>query len=273
MFWRFILEPLRLEFVDSEITAWGGLALLKILMDQSGFQEKLSALPFDVSRFDTTIQKLFGWDRMPEHKAFQRYFRKFSSHATHEQIFGELYRWFFSNIAFDNFTLDIDSSVITRHGNQDASCKGYNPRRPGRNSHHPLIAFVADVEMVANFWLRSGDAHTANNFQAFLEETLSHFVNKKIGLFRLDSGFYSQKTFDYLEKREQKTEYIVAVPMHAPVQRKIAGLNTWMKIENGIEICEFEYQAPQWCAPRRMISVRQKVAERHSAVWQTAKPF
>jgi hypothetical protein len=27
--------------------------------------------------------------------------------------------------------------------------------------------------MVANFWLRLGDAHTANNFQVFLEETPS----------------------------------------------------------------------------------------------------
>jgi len=163
--------------------------------------------------------------------------------------------------------------VITRYGDQDASCKGYNPRKPGRNSHHPLIAFVADVEMVANFWLRPGDAHTANNFQSFLEETLSHFPNKKIGLLRLDSGFYSRKTFEYLESRDQKTEYVVAVPMHVSIQRKLAELRTWMKIENGIEIGEFEYQAPEWAAPRRMISVRQKVSERPKAVGKQLSIF
>ena len=135
------MGSLQLQFVDTEITAWGGLAILKNLMDQSGFLSKLAELPLpaqgsnrghspiqiitqfmaslwcganryahlDVSRFDTTIQKLFGWDRMPEHKAFQRYFQKFSMYETHEKIFGELYRWFFSNLAFDNFTLDIDS--------------------------------------------------------------------------------------------------------------------------------------------------------------------
>jgi len=299
------MGTLQLEFVDNEITAWGGLAILKNLIDQSGFQTKLEELPLptqgsnrghspiqliiqfmaslwcganrythlDVSRFDSTIQKLFDWDRMPEHKAFQRYFRKFSTHGTHEQIFGELYRWFFSNLAFDNFTLDIDSSVITRYGGQDASCKGYNPRKPGRNSHHPLIAFVAEVEMVANFWLRPGDSHTANNFQAFLEETLSHFPDKKIGLLRLDSGFYSQKTFEYLENRAQKTEYVIAVPMYTPVQRKIAELRSWMKIENGIEIGEFEYQPQEWSAPRRMITVRQKVADRPKAVGKQLSIF
>ncbi|MDR0305095.1 MAG: transposase [Chitinispirillales bacterium] len=148
----------------------------------------------DISRFDTTLQKFFGWQRMPEHKAFQRYFAKFSFYGAFEKVFGELYRWFLSGLSFNNFTLDIDSSVISRYGDQEASCNRYNSRKPGRKSHHPLIAFVADVDMVANFWLRPGDSHSNNNFQAFLEETLSHFSNKKIGLLRLDSGFYSSAT-------------------------------------------------------------------------------
>jgi hypothetical protein len=31
-------------------------------------------------------------------------------------------------------------------------------------SHHSLIAFIADVKLVANMWLRSGDTSSANNF-------------------------------------------------------------------------------------------------------------
>ena len=299
------LGKLQLEFIDNEITAWGGLAILKNLLDQSGFQEKLLSLPLptqgsnrgyppvqliiqfmallwcganryshlDISRFDTTIQKLFGWKHMPEHKAFQRYFRKFTIYHTHDQIFGELYRWFFSNLVFDNFTLDIDSSVITRYGKQEASRKGYNPRKPGRFSQHPLIAFVSDVEMVANFWLRPGDSHTANNFQAFLEETLSNFPGKKIGLLRLDSGFYSHKTFEYLEGRPKQINYIVAVPMYVPIQRKIGAFRAWMKIDKGVEIGEFAYQASDWSIPRRMIVVRQKITERPKAVGKQLSLF
>ncbi len=48
----------------------------------------------------------------------------------------------------DECTLDIDSSVFTRYGKQEGAQKGYNPRKPGRPSHHPLLAFVADVNMV-----------------------------------------------------------------------------------------------------------------------------
>lgn len=72
----------------------------------------------------------------------------------------------FDNFKFDNFTLDIDSSVMTRYGVQDGA-KRIQSEQKGRSSHHPLIAFIADVKLVANMWLRSGDTSSANNFLGF----------------------------------------------------------------------------------------------------------
>lgn len=60
-----------------------------------------------------------------------------------------MFRWFFSQLVFDNYTLDFDSTVIVRKGNQQGEAKGYNPKRPGRPSHNPLLAFVSDVRMIA----------------------------------------------------------------------------------------------------------------------------
>jgi hypothetical protein len=205
------MRDLELRFTDQEISSWGGVSLLNKMLYSSGFMDILARLPLpvqgsnrgydplqlvvqfmvsvwcgasryaqlDVARFDYSLQRLFGWDQMPEHKAFQRYFNKFNMEST-LNVFGALYRWFFSGLKFDNFTMDIDSSVLTRYGDQQGAKKGYNKHKPGRNSHHPIIAFIADVEMVANFWLRPGDAHTANNFRAFLEETFRFIGNKKM---------------------------------------------------------------------------------------------
>jgi hypothetical protein len=53
---------------------------------------------------------------------------------------------------------------MTRYGNQEGAKKGYNPKKRGRNSHHPLIAFVAEVRMAVNFWLRSGNAYTIGSY-------------------------------------------------------------------------------------------------------------
>ncbi len=56
-------------------------------------------------------------------------------------------------LALHNFALDSDSSVVTPHGEQQGVAVGYNVKKPGGSSHHPFMAFVVDVEMVANLWL------------------------------------------------------------------------------------------------------------------------
>jgi len=52
---------------------------------------------------------------------------------------------------------------MTRYGEQEGAKKGYNPSKKGRASHHQLIAFIADVKLVANMWLRSENTSSANN--------------------------------------------------------------------------------------------------------------
>ena len=67
----------------------------------------------DITRPDTGLQRLYGRERLPEHRAFERYFRKFDISVTHA-VFGGLYRRFFNSLKFDSFTPDTDSSVMTR---------------------------------------------------------------------------------------------------------------------------------------------------------------
>ncbi len=44
------------------------------------------------------------------------------------QIFIELYSWFFQQIQFENYTLNVNSSVISRYGEQEGSKKGYKQK-------------------------------------------------------------------------------------------------------------------------------------------------
>ena len=67
----------------------------------------------------------------------------------------------------------MDSTVLTRWGTQiEGGAKGYNPKHQGRASHHPLLAFVADWRLIANFWLRPSNTSSANNALGFIEATL-----------------------------------------------------------------------------------------------------
>ncbi len=226
----------------------------------------------EVARFDGVLQQLFGWERMAGHRAFVRFFQKFNI-ETNSRVFPPFYQWFFDNLSFDNYTLDFDSSVITRYGNQQGAAIGYNAKKPGRKSHHPLMAFVADVQLVANFWLRSGDAHSANNFEAFMDQTLSNLQNKQIGLLRADSGFYSRRIFELLESRPSPISYVIACPMYVTLQRHIQSQKRWMQLDNGIEICDTQYQSPTWESPRRMVILRQRIKDRPKATGKILRLF
>jgi hypothetical protein len=116
---------------------------------------------------------------------------------------------------------------------QQGAKKGYNPKKPSRASHHPLMAFVSECKMVANFWLRSGDTYTSNNIEAFLDDTFEKLSGKRIGLLRADSGFYDRKVFQYLESKN--IPYIIAARLYAPVQQLIAHHTTGMRLSDGIE--------------------------------------
>ena len=295
---------LKLSFTDKEVTPWSGVILLKKMLDRMDFDAQLDQLPLpiqgsnrgydakqlikqfmtsvwcganrfehcEVTRADEVIRQAWGFKRMAGRKAFQRFFDKHTTALNHH-IFTPFYQWFFSKLQFDNYTLDVDSSVFTRYGNQQGSKKGYNPQKPGRNSHHPLIAFIEETKMVANFWLRSGNTHSSNNIHGFLCDTIDKLNGKKIGLFRGDSGFYGKEIFDLLEGHPLVGSYIIAARQYQPIQQKIAGHTRWTKVAKGIEVAETTYQSPLWDKTRRLVMVRQLIAERPNATGKSLKLF
>ena len=296
---RSIRKKMSMEFeisyTSKEITPWGGMVFLKQMMEKIGFRKLVEDNPdlpvsgsnrgyktatiiegfitsiwcganrflhTEVTRHDAALSKIFQWKNTPGQDTYKRFFSKFSQ-ATNQKVSDYFYSWFFENVKFDNFTLDIDSSVMTRYGEQEGAKKGYNPSKRGRASHHPLIAFVADVKLVANMWLRSGNTSSANNFLSFLEDTLSKLKNKTIGLIRLDSGFFQSDILDYLE--EKLMNYVVAVKFSQPIQSLIHASENWIILDAGIEICEQIYQSDSWQKPRRIVVVRQKLKDRPKA--------
>ncbi len=292
-----------ISYTSKEITPWGGMVFLKQMMQKIGFRELVESnsdlptpgsnrgykpstiiegfitsiwcganrfLHTEVTRHDVALGKIFDWKNTPGQDTYKRFFSKFTQ-TTNQKVSDSFYSWIFDNIKFDTFTLDVDSSVMTRYGEQDGAKKGYNPSKKGRPSHHPLIAFIADVKLVANMWLRSGDCSSANNFLSFLEDTLSKLKNKTISLIRLDSGFFQSDILDYLE--EKVMDYIVAVKFTQPVQRMIQACSNWIVLDTGIEICEQMYQSDSWKKPRRIVIVRQKIKDRPQATGKQLRLF
>ena len=84
----------------------------------------------EVTCHDPVLKKLFGFKRMANFKAIMRLFRRFDQ-ATTVRVFGNLYRWFFDNLQVNHLTLDLDSTVMTRYGQQEGAARGYTHANRG----------------------------------------------------------------------------------------------------------------------------------------------
>lgn len=290
------------RFTGREITAWGGMALMRRMLQGMKLSEaaKQWDLPqpcsnrgyeplqiieqflvsiwcganrfahADITRMDGTLTRLFGWTRVAGHKAIIRFFNRFDM-ARNEQVQAQIYCWLFDRLSIDRLTLDVDSTVITRNGQQQGAARGYNPSKQGRCSHHPLLAFIAESRMVANFWLRPGNTSSSNNILEFLASTLRHMGNKTVGLLRADSGFFDDAVMNFLHGK--KIAYIISARLTQPLQQAMVSQCQFWVIEPGLEMGEISYQASGWKESRRIVVVRQSVKVRAQAPGKTLKLF
>jgi hypothetical protein len=285
---------LPIEYSDKQVTPFGGMSLMKRFIDQTGIRNYLSCLNLPISgsnrgydcthliesfwlgiwtgasryihcdwlRYDKALQAIFGWEEMPSQSTYSRFFGKFSQ-ARNAEVFPPLQHWFLEQLRVENITIDFDSTVITRYGNQQGSAKGYNPNKKGRNSHHPLMAFVSQTRMVANAWLRPGNTADSSSCTNFMRETFSEVLKeKKVGLVRADSGFYTEEILSYLE--EERLNYVIAVRMYPNVKNAIGGLGDWVELSKGIELNQMTFKHENG-ETRRYILVKKKVEDRPQA--------
>lgn len=280
------MHSLDYEYTDKEISPWGGLRLVQDFYQRCGLRSMIDNLNMPCSgsnrgytasslvegfmvsvilgakrfshsgtiRNDDVIKKIFGWKKgMASQSTFSRFFRRFDF-SDNDFYMQKLNKQWFEKVSIDKHTIDIDSSVITRYGSQEGVEIGYNPKRHGRGSHHPLIAFSAEAKMVIQAWMRTGDSASSTKFKEFLNEVVAVLPKKKIGLIRADSGFSGNIILDHLEK--EKLNYIIACRMHSGLSNQIFEQNNWQKVASGISCCSFQYQAGSWKAPRRIVVVR-----------------
>lgn len=287
---------LPIEYSDKPVTPFGGMALMKRFIDQTGIREQLATLDLpqggsnraynpvqiiesfwlgiwtgasryihcDWLRQDQTLAEIFGYESLPSQSTYSRFFGKFSQ-ARNTAVFPPLQQWFFDQINVGAVTVDFDSTVITREGRQEGSAKGYNPNRRGRNSHHPLMAFISQTRMVANAWLRPGNTAACSNCVEFMRETFDEaLAGVKVGLVRGDSGFYTDEILSALEARS--LNYIIAARAYANLKHEIYGMKDWVEVCPGIAVKEWWHQpAGPKAKTRRHIVVRKQISRRPQA--------
>ena len=229
-------------FTDHPITVWAGVILLRVYFEWIKLREELNetlvefgkrsnnqissvevmlswfyGLALGAERFehftryrrDRLLGELLGIKRFCSPDTLRRLFLRFHYREVTE-VEERLMRFSLARMRpiLMGHTVDLDSTVFCRYGEQEGSLKGYNPNKPGRPSHHPLVAFLAEGRRLLWASMRSGNSGSANGCVEFMKQALTVVPQgHRIGLVRADAGFFEKRFLEYLESQRVALHY------------------------------------------------------------------
>jgi hypothetical protein len=212
------------------------------------------------ARGDRALHALLGMDRFPSDDTIRNLFLRFGMGEV-QRFFEPMTEWMMERLPRhpEGHSLDLDSTVFERHGQQqEGALKGYNPRRPGRVSHHPLLAVLTESHFVMHAWLRSGNSGTGRGVTEFLKEALALWGERgPLRVVRADAGFFDQELFTFLQGR--KIPYIVVARFTKCVKREVTRIVDWKALDENYAVGECEIKLMGWDKPRRFVAVREQI--------------
>ncbi len=211
---------------------------------------------------DSVLCRIFQWKYFPVASTFSRIFKRFThkhcaelseaESTIRKKVWGKGKRW------LGRITLDFDSTVRGVFGSQEGAEKGYNPKKKGQKSYHPLLCFIAETRECFNNWFRCGDAYSANGCVEFMKECFARLPKRVWKVWaRGDSAFFQGALLDLLEERH--CYYVIKVAMKGLL--KLLEAQSWRGINKhpDWEATVFFHQCSGWKHPRRFVAIRHRV--------------
>ena len=220
----------------------------------------------DWRRADRVWHTLLGLERFPSADPRRNFFLRFSQ-ARLESFWRPLWRWLLRRLACpkEGFSLDLDSPVFCREGQQEGARKGFNPRRKGRNRHPPRLAVPAEAPFVLHGWLRRGHTGAARGVAPFLQEARALLP---AGMWwrtvRADRGFFDPARLEFLEARTLPC--VIVARRTTTLKRKCAGIREWTPSDEPPDAGECTVRWFGWTKERRFGVGRQRGREPKAAV-------
>ena len=286
------IGKIREEFSGRNLTCFGGAGLIRRFFNRHKIQQMLDSRikvqgrrkskysvgelllgclygmllgysrPFQMKILcaDKVFQKIAGLCSFPVQSTISRFLssvRVSVAHQIRALNFDLIMKLRNGYKSYREITLDLDSHVIPVYGNQQRAAIGYNPKKRGRKSYHPLLCFVGETRDYIGGFLRSGKHHSSYKCVEFVKGLLkalpSHIRKMRL---RADSGFFSVELIKYLVR--EGIEFAIVVPMQPWVQRKIWHMTDWSSIGQGLSVGECDYIVDRTTV-LRMVVIRQRV--------------
>ena len=123
-----------------------------------------------------------------------------------------------------SYIMDLDSTVLPIYRWKIEGARiGYNPKKPGHRSYHPLVCFEGHTRDSIHGMLRPGDTQPISAAEEFFYEAqakLPVYVNrKKVDIrLRADAGFYDGHFVRFLDG--ENVGYAIVAKMTNPLKER-----------------------------------------------------
>lgn len=289
-------QKVRFSFEETHITHFGGMWLMQRFCKKIGLKKRLQdyvrftqrnqdyhpselilALLYaiimglrrinktEILQYNGAFLEMLGLSRFPDQSSLRRFLKRLSPKAIRQlaRLHDSLRAYLFS-LPKTRTTLifDLDSVVIVIYGRQERARVGYNPKKPGRRSYHPLLCFEAHFQ---EFWhgsLRPGNTVSSTGAVPFLQVCLAKVpqgIARSRIRFRMDSGFYGSRAIRFLDSTG--CGYVMVVKEYPHLKARARSCK-FQRLKNGWQVGEFWQKVHhKWDQLHRFVVVRRPIPE------------
>ncbi len=291
-----IKSNLRIEFAPQDITAYGGLELIRryfrIIQLHRRVQSVFAAyeLGGDYRAIDMIlvtlvlllvggrrlehlgylcedplVKRFCGLMRLPRERSVARWLKRFTMKSLQAlvEINGQIVCEAIERESLARLTIDVDGTVITTGATVSWAFRGFNPHHRKDPSYYPLLAHLAQTGHILRVKNRPGNVHDSKGAVAFLRDLIEDL---KLRLprdlpveFRMDGAFFQKGVLDLLEAR--RATYAIKVPFFKwlgliPLIRE---RRQWHSLPGGMGFFELSLEVTAWDRTLRVVVYRKPV--------------
>ena len=301
------LRSLQFSFGDATLTHYGGMALFQQFCRKLGLKRLLQTyVPWQrrdspyhsaelvlcllhsmvaglkrvsdtrILAYNRSFQRLLGLTRFPSDTTLRNFLRGLSPGElrglmkVHDLLRARLRDY---PRRRTSAIWDCDSTVLPLYGWTIQGARlGYNPKKPGRPSYHPVVVFEGHTHDTLEGVLRPGDTQPVTVakplFQTCQRKTPKYAHRKKVRIrLRADAGFYDKDFVQFLD--EEQVGYVIVAKLTQRLKGRATALRfrTFRK-EGRWQVAQTTYQPLAWEHPHRFIVVRRPRPHREDETQQ-----
>ncbi len=295
----------RIEFASQDITAYGGLELIRRYFRMIDLHRRVQAV---FSRYemggdyraidmilvivglilvggrrlehlgylceDPLVKRFCGLLRLPRERSVARWLKRFTHKSLQAlvEINSEIVCEAIEQERLGRLTVDVDGSVITTGATVAWAFRGFNPHHRKDPSYYPILAHLAQTGHILRVKNRPGNVHDSKGATAFLRDLIEDLrvrLGRSMPLeFRMDGAFFQREILELLERR--KASYAIKVPFFKwlgllPLIRE---RQRWHALPGGMAFFEVALAVEAWDKTLRVVIYRKPVHHKSKKNYQ-----